>query len=83
MISICDDCEYTILVADLIATLMTLDKNNEKFVLKLWYNNRELPFGFEENCAFDFLQEGIRIDNMNTILYLWYDAIECFEVERR
>lgn len=83
MINVCDDCEYTILVADLIATLMVLEKDNERFELKLWYNNRDLPFTFESDCAFDFLQEGIRIDNMATILYLWYDAIECFEVIRK
>ncbi|WP_458456497.1 hypothetical protein [Methanobrevibacter sp.] len=82
MIHTCSECEYTVLVADLITTLMTFEKDNKLFLLKIWYNNRDLPFKFNNDCVFEFLQEGIRIDTMNNeILYLWYDAIECFKVE--
>lgn len=83
MIDTCNDCEYTILVADLIATLMTKEKNNEFFLLKIWYTAHELPFIFNSNSAFEFLQEGIRIDTLDGIFYLWYDAIECFKVEMK
>lgn len=81
MISISESSEYSILIADLIATLMTKDKKGEPFILKIWYNTRDLPFIFSSECAFEFLQEGIRIDSIEAIYYLWYDAIECFKVE--
>ena len=82
MIEVCDDCDYTVMIADLIATLMTLDKHNEKFTLKIWISNTELPFPFESNCHFDFLQEGLRVDDLSTIRYLFYDIITLIEVVR-
>lgn len=80
MIEVCDDCEYTILFADLIATLMTYDKHNESFTLKIWVGNSELPFEFESYNHMDFLQEGIRIESESRIVYIFYDLITLMEV---
>ena len=80
MIELCDDCDYTILVADLIATLMTMDKDNQVFTLKIWITGSELPFEFESYNHFDFLQEGIRVESNERIVYLFYDIISQIEV---
>lgn len=79
MIEVCDECEYTILIADLIATLMTYDKDNKSFQIKIWYNT-ELPFEFDSYCYFVFLQEGIRVEYDSSITYVFYDLINCIEV---
>ena len=83
MIELCENCEYSILIADVIGTLMTMDKDKQSFVVKVWYQNRELPLKFDSDSHFDFLQEGIRIDNGWKICYLWYDIIDSIEVVRR
>ena len=80
MIEVCDDCEYTILIADLIATLMTMNKDNESFTLKIWITGSELPFEFESFNHFDFLQEGIRVETSEKIVYLFYDVINQMEI---
>ena len=80
MIELCDDCDYTILVADLIATLMTMDKDSKPFTLKIWITGSELPFEFESFNHFDFLQEGIRVETSDKIVYLFYDVINQLEV---
>lgn len=80
MISLCDDCDYTILIADLIATLMVNEKYEEPFELKIWYSNTEIPFVFDSNCQFDFLQEGLRVTDGTVIKYLFYDLITSIEV---
>ena len=41
MIELCDECDYTILIADLIATLMNKDKDNESFTLNVWLHGCE------------------------------------------
>ena len=82
MIELCDTCEYNILIAGLIATLMQRDKDGLLFTLKIWYQGRELPFLFESHCHFEFLQEGLRVDSGKEIFYLWYDTIDCFKVEK-
>ena len=63
MIGVCDECDYTILIADLISTLMTLDKDNEWFKVKVWINSTELPLTFESSqCTLiEFLQEGLKV----------------------
>lgn len=71
MISVCDDCEYTILFADLIETLSALDK----FILEVYVNGCELPFVFESDNDFHFIQEGVRISDGNDVMYLFYDTI--------
>ena len=52
MIDVCDDCEYSIVIADLIESLAKLDM----FTLNVWTNMRDLPFVFENHCDFLFLQ---------------------------
>ena len=71
MISVCQDCEYTVLIADLIETLSAMDK----FVLRIWIGNNELPFLFNHEYDIKFLQEGIRIQKMNVVEYIFYDVI--------
>lgn len=80
MISLCEDCEYTITIADLIATLMTKEKEGESYQLKIWYSNTELPFIFDSDCLFDFLQEGLRVEDKTGIRYVFYDLITSIEV---
>ena len=81
MIEISAD-EYVSLVADVIAVLSTMDKAGDKYLLKVWYNNCDLPFEFDSNCFIEFLQEGLKVDDAMCIKYLWYDSIEAFMVER-
>lgn len=80
MIELCDDCEYTVLFADLIATLMTYDKHDESFTVKIWIANSEIPYKFESYCHFDFLQEGLRVESNTNIIYIFYDLITLVEV---
>lgn len=80
MIELCDDCEYTILIADLISTLMTYDKHDTKFQLNIWITGSELPFEFDCTNHFDFLQEGLRVETRDRIVYLFYDIISEIEV---
>lgn len=80
MIELCEDCEYTVLIADLIATLMTYDKDDKVFTLKIWITGSELPFEFESSCHFDFLQEGLRVESNDKIEYLFYDIWSQVEV---
>lgn len=79
MIELCDECEYTILIADLIATLMVYLKDDESFTLKIWYNT-ELPFEFTSESYFNFLQEGLRVEDKSGIKYIFYDLITSIEV---
>ena len=71
MISLCDDCEYTILIADLIETLASM----KKFVLRIWIGSNELPLMFNHEYDVKFLQEGIRIQKNNVVEYIFYDVI--------
>lgn len=80
MIELCDDCDYTILIADLIATLITFEKDKESFELKIWYSNTEIPFLFDSDSLFSFLQEGLRVEYNSKITYLFYDLITSIEV---
>ena len=80
MIELCDDCDYTILIADLISTLMIYDKDNTPFLLKIWIGGSELPFEFKSSYHFYFLQEGIRVETNDKIEYLFYDVINQIEV---
>lgn len=80
MIELCDECEYTILFADLIGTLSAKEKDGEYFTLKIWTHNRNLPFEFDSDCYFNFLQEGLRIEENNMIMYIFYDEIEVIMV---
>lgn len=80
MIELCDDCDYTVLIADLIATLMIYDKDKKPFVLKIWITGSELPFEFDCSSHFNFLQEGLRVETREKIVYLFYDMISEIEV---
>ena len=83
MISVCDDCEFTVLIADVIITLSELEKREPHlFTLKIWCNGRDLPFNFENHCDFNFLQEGIRIEDGRAVMYIWYDTIEYIRVDK-
>lgn len=84
MISVCDDCEYTVIIADLIITLSDLEKKEPHlFTLKIWSSGRELPFEFENHCDFNFLQEGIRIEDGRAVMYIYYDTIEYVRVDKK
>lgn len=76
MISVCDDCEYTVTIADLIETLAGLDK----YLLKIWVTGSELPFGFDHEYDLHFLQESIRIQRGNVVEYIFYDLISYVRV---
>ena len=78
MISVCDDCEYSTLVADLILKLNEYDK----FKLNIWVNNTELPFVFNQTWDFHFLQEGIRVSKHDVVIYILYDLISLIDVRR-
>lgn len=80
MIEVCDDCDYTVLIADLIATLGTYDKENKPFTLNIWITGSELPFEFDCSSHFDFLQEGLRVETNERIVYLFYDILSEVEV---
>lgn len=83
MIELCDKCDYSIIIADLIATLMTKDENKELFVLKIWVHSCELPFDFESSSHFNFLQEGIRIESNGSVMYIFYDEIQYVRVDNQ
>ena len=83
MIDVCDDCEYTVLIADLIITMNQLQETPPNlFTLKIWTTGRDLPFTFENHCDFHFLQEGIRIEDERAVMYVWYDCIEYIRVDK-
>ena len=82
MIEVCDECDYVILIADLIATLGVMNNDNQRFCLKIWCNNVELPFEFDSDCYFNFLQEGLRVEDKNHIHYLYYDVMEHIRVDK-
>ena len=71
MISIDDNSEYTLLIADFIETLA----QTESFILKVWINGSELPFEFSSDFCFYFMQEGFRVDDGFQIDYIFYDNI--------
>ena len=76
MISVCDDCEYTVTIADLIETLAGLDK----YLLRIWVTVSELPFVFNQGYDLNFLQESIRIQRGNVVEYIFYDLISYVRV---
>ena len=76
MIDVCDDCEYTVSMANLIETLAKLDS----FTIQLWINNIEIPLKFTQDDDFLFLQESIRIENDLGVAYVLYDMITHMEV---
>ena len=76
MISIDDNAEYTLFVANLIETL----SHTDVFVLKVWINGSELPFEFNQDCSFYFTQEGFRVDTGMWIDYIFYDNIMSLRV---
>lgn len=76
MISKCEDCEYSILIADLMVTLDSADV----FVLKIWMGGKELPFIFDDEHDICFLQEGIRAEKGTRVNYIFYDTIDNIQV---
>ena len=76
MISIESDNDFTYLIADLIKQLSVL----EKYTFKVWVTGSDLPFEFNENCSYHFMQEGMRVINGTGIGYLFYDTISAMEI---
>jgi hypothetical protein len=70
-ISVDDEAEFTLLIADFIETLA----QTNKFELKLWINTSELPLEYTECDCFYFTQEGFRVDTGRMIDYIFYDNI--------
>ena len=71
MISVCDDCEFSILVADLIKTL----NDTQKYILKIWLRGTELAFTYTNEWNYHFMQEGVRIMDNEQIDWIFYDEI--------
>ena len=71
MISIEDDNEYSVLIADLIKTLGGTDK----YILKIWLRGVELAFKYSNEWNYHFMQEGVRIMNHEQIDWIFYDEI--------
>ena len=71
MISVDEQSEFTVLVADFIETLAKTDK----FLLLVWISGSELPFELDNTCKFYFMQEGFRVIRENVIDYIFYDNI--------
>ena len=70
-ITLCDDCEFSILIADLIKTI----SNTEKYLLKIWLRGTELPFKYSYERDYHFMQEGVRIMDDRHIDWIFYDEI--------
>ena len=70
-ITLCDDCEFSILVADLIKTI----NDTSKFLLKIWLRGTELSFDYSDEWNYHFMQEGVRIMNNEQIDWIFYDEI--------
>ena len=78
MIRKCDDCEYSVLIADLMVTLDRADQ----FILKIWTGGKELAFIFDDEHTLTFLQEGIKAEKGNRVNYIFYDTIDNIMVMR-
>ena len=65
MIEVEDECEFVTLIADLIKFIA----NSDKFTLKIWVSGSEIPFEFDKECDFLFLQEGFRATRTRTFKY--------------
>lgn len=76
MIAKCDDCEYTVSIADLMSTLSFLDE----FELKIWISGSELPLEYDESDDFKFLQESLKIVTDTAIEYIFYDIIQLVRI---
>ena len=70
-ITLCDVCEFSILVADLIKTI----NDTSKFLLKIWLRGTELSFDYSDEWNYHFMQEGVRIMNNEQIDWISYDEI--------
>ena len=70
-ISIADDNDFTIIIADLIETLA----GTSKFVLKIWITGSEVPYLFTDEDKFYFMQEGFRVSQKKHIDWFFYDNI--------
>ena len=77
MIAKCEDCEYTITIADLMVTLDMLDK----FELKIWITGSDLPFEYSEKDDFKFLQESLKIVSDSVVEYVFYDIIQLVRIK--
>ena len=71
MISIEDDNEYSVLIADLIKTI----GNTSKYILKIWLRGTDLSFNYSDEWDYHFMQEGVRIMNHEQIDWIFYDEI--------
>lgn len=71
-----EGCDYSVMIADLMITLDSL----KKFIVKFWIGTVEVPYEYEEDSDFEFLQEGIKITTDGKSTYLWYDTITTMEI---
>lgn len=71
MITLEEDNEYSVIIADLIETLSATNK----FELKIWIRGTEIPYIYYDDCNFHFMQEGVRIMVDNRIDWMFYDEI--------
>ena len=85
MIKIEEDCEFITMIADVIKLIGNL----EKFKLKIWVSGCESPFEYTEEDGFLFLNEGMRIyhthefHHIGTLKrwsYIFYDNIVNIQV---
>ena len=70
-IKVAGDNEFTVLIADFIETLA----GTGEFILKIWINNSEIPYVYDEKNSFYFMQEGFRVSGRGVIDWFFYDTI--------
>ena len=76
MISVAEDNEFSVIVADIIETIAKV----EKFDLLVWVNGSEIAYEFDQHCNFHFMHEGCRVVRDNLIDYIFYDNITTLRV---
>lgn len=78
MISLCEECEFSVVVADLIESMSSITN----FKILIWVNGSEIPFTYHSSeCDFHFLQEGVRVTHGKKVDYLFYDTMVTVRVE--
>lgn len=75
-VDVLDDCEFTVLIADLIKFLAS----HERFTVRIWISGSEIAYSYTDKSDFLFLQEGVRVDTGEWTDYLYYDTITAMRI---
>ena len=73
------DGEFSYFVTDTIITLNDL----EEFDFKIWIQNVDLPFEYDETYEYLFLQEAMKVSNDTLVEYILYDMISYMTIIKR